>query len=244
MKFRAVVLFPLCLTLSTWSQVTVPPLGHDLKNLKEAWNSPTPGTSVEMKELQRMKMGKVTVIAFRLVATRMSTEKKYDLWVWPTNKDPIRIDSNVQFDSAGTVLQSSDKQPLSLSFMGISKGEAERAALVSDDQQVVASAKVIPFPIEVTNGPCHVSVEQVLLGQVFGVRGMGFAAGEEVAISCKCKKNELQTQAKADPQGSWEAVLVPVEAGKQSGTTPIEFVGRTCRLGLDLVWGEDALKYQ
>jgi len=244
MRFLATVLFPLCLTLSTWSQITAPPIGQDLKKLKEAWNSPTAGTSLEMKEFQRMKMGKVTVITFRLVATGLSKEKRYDIWVWPTNKDPIPIDSNVQFDSAGTVLQSSDKQPLSLSFMGISKGEAERAALVSDDQQVVASVKMIPFPIEVTNGSCHVAVEQVLLGQVFGVRGTGFAAGEEVAISCKCKKNELQTRAKADPQGSWEAALVPVETGKQSGTTPMEFVGRTCRLGLDLVWGKDALKYQ
>ena len=244
MTLRAAVLFPLCLTLSTWSQVTVSPLDQGPKKLREAWNSPTPGTSVEMKEFQRSKMGKVTVIAFRLVATGMPTEKKYDVWVWPTNKDPIRIDSNVQLDSAGTVLQSSDKQPLSLSFMGISKGEAERAALVSDDQQVVASAKVIPFPIEVTKGSCHIAVEQILLGQAFGVRGTGFAAGEEVAISCKCKKNQVQTRVKADPQGSWETVLAPVEPGKQSGTTPIEFVGRTCRLGLDLVWGKDALKYE
>lgn len=246
MKSRAAVLIPLCLTLSTWSQltVTVPPLGQEQKNLKEAWNSPTPGTSLQMKEFQRMKVGKVTGIVFRLVATGMSPEKKYHLWVWPSNSDPIRLDSNVEFDSAGTVLQSSDKQPLPLSFVGISKGEAVRAALVSDDQQVVASAKMIPFPIEVANGSCHVAVEQVLLGQAFGVRGTGFAADEEVAISCKCKKNELRTQAKADPQGSWEAVLVPVEAGKPSGTTPIEFIGRNCRLGLDLVWGKAALKYQ
>ncbi|MBZ5655896.1 MAG: hypothetical protein LAO56_11555 [Acidobacteriia bacterium] len=244
MKFRAAILFSLCVTLSTWSQVTVPPPGQDLRKLKDAWNSPTPGTSLKMKESERMKVGEVTGIVFRLVVTRMSPEKKYDLWVWPSNKDPIRLDSNVQFDSAGTVLQSSDKQPFTLSFVGMSKGEAARAALLSDDQQVVASAKMIPFPIEVANGPCHVAVEQVILGQAFGVRGTGFAADEEVAISCKCKKNELRTQAKADAQGSWEAVLVPVEAGKESGTTPIEFVGRNCRLGLDLVWGKAALTYQ
>jgi len=35
MKFPATVLLPLCLTLSAWSQVTEPPLGQDLKNLKE-----------------------------------------------------------------------------------------------------------------------------------------------------------------------------------------------------------------
>jgi hypothetical protein len=198
-----------------------------------------------MKEFQRSKVTKnVTATAFHLVATGLPPEKRYDLWIWPSDHDPLRIDSNVPFDSAGTVLQSSDKQPVTLWFLHMSKGEAARAALVSSDQQVVVSAKAIPFPIEVANGSCHIAVEQIILGQAFAVEGTGFAAGEEVAISCKCKKKQLRSQATADAQGSWRAILAPAEAGRQSGTTPLEFVGRRCRLGLDLVWGKDALKYE
>ena len=168
MKFRAAILLALCLTLYTWSQrtVTVPPLGQDISKLKEAWNKPTSGTSLEMKELQRLKTKKATATAFRLVATGVSPEKKYDVWVWISDKDPVRIDSNVQFDNAGTVLQSSDRQPFTLWFAGMSKGEAARVALVSDDQQVVASAKKIPFPIEVANGSCHVALEQSFWGKL------------------------------------------------------------------------------
>ncbi len=220
-------------------------VGQDLGKLKEAWDSATPGASLEMKEFQREKITKnVTGTAFRLVATGLAPEKKYDLWIWPSDKDPMRIDSNVHFDSAGTVLQSSDKQPAILWFVHMSKGEAARAALVSSDQRVVVSGKAIPFPIEVANGSCHVAVEQIILGRAFAVDGFGFAADEEITVSCKCKKDELRFQAKADAQGSWHATFVPVEAGKQSGITRLEFVGRTCRLGLDLVWGKDALKYQ
>ncbi len=220
-------------------------VGQDLAKLKEAWHSPTPGASLEMKEFQRSKIKKnVTGIAFHLVAAGLAPEKKYDLWIWPSDKDPMRLDSNVQFDSTGTVLQSADKQPVTLWFVGMSKGEAARAALVSDDQQVVVSGKAIPFPVEVANGSCHIAVEQILLGQAFAVDGTGFAADEEVAFSCECKKNELRFQAKADAHGSWHAILAPVEAGKQSGVTALEFVGRSCKLNLDLVWGKDALKYQ
>jgi hypothetical protein len=174
----------------------------------------------------------------------MAQQKKYDLWIWLSDKEPMRAISNVQFDSDGTVLQESDKQPFNLFYMGMSKGEAARAALVSDDQQVVVSAKTIPFPIEATNGSCHVSIEQVVLGQGFAAHGTGFAANEEVAISCKCKNNKVQSQAKADAQGSWDAMLIPVEAGKQSGTSALEFVGQNCRVGLDLIWGKAALKYE
>ena len=199
-----------------------------------------------MTESDRTTLKKSTVTVFRLVATGMPSEKKYDLWGWQLGRDPMRIFSNVQFDEAGTVLNPSDKQTLSVAFDGLSKGEPVRAALVSEDEQVVASAKVIPFPIEVADGSCHVAVERVVLGQTFGVRGTGFTAGEQVAISCKCKKNELQAQAKAaaDAQGTWVILIAANEARERSGTTPLEFIGRTCRLGLDLVWGKSALKIQ
>ena len=81
---------------------------------------------------------------------------------------PAKI-SEVHLNNEGKVLSKPAdpahniaEEPFLINLLG-SKAEPFQFAIVSADSQFRAFTRIIPFPMELSAGPCHLSVEQIIL---------------------------------------------------------------------------------
>jgi hypothetical protein len=132
---------------------------------REEWGEKfnSAGAKLTYKEIDRTKMQGRTVITYSLFATGLPKDQHYVLCVLNIGSEPRGVTDaylnedgkvvNVLADPARGVKE----DPINAKAFG-GKGEPIQFALVSDDRNLRAFAEIIPFPVEDTVGPCHLSL--------------------------------------------------------------------------------------
>jgi len=118
------------------------------------------------------------------------------------------------------------------------RGEPLQFALISDDDRWRAFTQIVPFPLEKTSGPCHLSLlEKGPYYQFVSIEVSGFQPGETVRIDVKSEGQGGKSQAQADEQGFYTALISPVVRGMASGHARIMIAAKSCRIGAEFPWG-------
>jgi len=214
----------------------------------EKFNSP--GARLTYKETARARIGDRTVITYNLFASGLPKNQHYILCSLNVGSQPqARADAYLNQDGkVVNVLADPRRQvaedPIDLKVFG-GRGEPIQAALVSDDGQLRAFAEVVPFPIEETAGPCHLSAIETA-PYYFGmlIKLNGFQPHEELTIDQQSEGEGGQTKATADDQGAYNALLLPFVKGKRSGKVRFHVSARSCKIGIEFPWGEGSYQYQ
>ncbi len=219
---------------------------------RDQWGekSNSPGAKLFYKEVGRAKVQGRTVITYNLFASGLPKDQHYVLCVLNVGSDPRAVtDAYLNGDDeVVSVLADPAHQiaedPINAKVFG-GKGEPIQFALISDDDHLRAFAQVIPFPMEEAAGPCHLSAIQTG-PYYFGVliRLTGFQPNEELSIDQRSENEAGQSNAKADDQGTYNALLLPSVKGKRSGKARFVVSAKSCKIGIEFPWGEGSYQYQ
>jgi hypothetical protein len=213
----------------------------------EKFNSP--GAKLTYKDIGRTTIQGRTVITYNLFASGLP-DQHYVLCILNVGSDPKAVtDAYINRDGkVVNVLADPDhhvaEDPINAKVFG-GKGEPIQFALISDDDHLRAFAQVIPFPIEETSGPCHLSAIETG-PYYFGVfiRIMGFQPDEDLSIDQRSENESGHQSGKADPQGSYNASLFPFVKGKRSGKARFVVTAKSCKIGIEFPWGDGSYQYQ
>jgi hypothetical protein len=136
------------------------------------------------------------------------------------------------------------EDPINVKVFG-GKGEPIQFALISDDDRFRVFAQIVPFPMEVTSGPCHLSAIQTApyyLGIL--IRVTGLQPNEDLIIDEHSESEGAQTKGTANDQGDYNAVMLPSVKGKRSGKARFNAMSKSCKIGVEFSWGDGSYKYQ
>jgi hypothetical protein len=208
------------------------------------------GAKLSYKEIARTQIQGRTVITYNLFASGLPKDQHYVLFVLNVGRDPQAVTDaylngdgkvvNVLADPSHHVAE----DPINAKVFG-GKGEPIQFALVSDDDELRAFAQVIPFPMEETAGPCHLSAIETG-PNYFGllIKVTGFQPDEELAIEQRSENENGQSKGKADSQGIYDAAILPFVKGRRSGKARFAVSGKSCKIGIEFPWGEGSYQYQ
>jgi hypothetical protein len=117
--------------------------------------------------------------------------------------------------------------------------------LISNDAKVRAFAQVIPFPIEASNGPCHLSAVMTganYIGILITITG--FQPGEDLLMESHSGHEGGQKKLKATQEGTYNSALFPFVKGERSGIVGFNVTAKSCKIGVELPWGEGSYHLQ
>jgi hypothetical protein len=202
----------------------------------------TTGAELKVKEVDRQKLERVTVVSYQFLAAGLPKNKVYRFWMWELGKDPqFGLDATI--DNDGTVLtkanpeQHTTPDSITLKVFGV-PGEPKRFALLSFDGQAKAFGQVIPFPIESTDGTCRFSVEMLEpLYALVTLRAEGLKPDESFQVTLQSGQEGGRLKPRADQQGHWSSVVAPFVKGKKEGMTQAELTASDCKAKITFPWG-------
>ncbi len=223
---------------------TVPSRDH----WSETFNSP--GAKLSYKEIERATIQSKTVITYNLFAAGLPKDKHYVLCILNVGSEPKAV-ADVYLNGDGKVVNvladpahHVSEDPINAKVFG-GRGEPIQFALVSDDDQSRAFTQIVPFPLEKTAGPCHLSfIETGPYYYGVLIRLTGFQPDEDLSIEQESENEGGQSKGKADAQGAYNAALLPFVKGKRSGKARFFASGKSCKIGIDFPWGDGSYQYQ
>ncbi len=202
----------------------------------------TPGTSLTLKEKQRMRMGKSTMVEYEIQSTGFSNEEALSLWrKIGTEYEELPVALN---EKGVVQLKLGEHLIDSQMIGGFTLGQAFDLALFSKTTNKRAQAKVFPFPIQAQGvGGCSAFAELMTeTGRVFLITFQGFRPGEEVELRSRYKKEDL---AKSHTTSEGGEIRFPVLFGKKDrGKATATATGKNCTVSLEYKIGKDARKVQ
>ena len=202
------------------------------------------------KEMARTKIQSKTIITYNLFASGLPKDKSYVLCILNVGSDPRAV-ANAYISTDGKVVnvladpaRHVSEDPINAKVFG-GKGEPLQFALISDDDQLRAFAEVIPFPMEESAGPCHLSAIETG-PYYFGVliRLTGFQPDEALNLEQRSENEGGGSKAKADANGTYNAALLPFVKGKRFGKARFFVTAKSCKIGIEFPWGEGSYQYQ
>jgi hypothetical protein len=204
----------------------------------------TANSKLVLKETGRSRSNGHTVVTYNLFASGLPLDVEYTLWTRLVgNKPQVAADAILNREGK-LVSQLSDPEhhtvedPIDLKvFAG--KGEPKQFGLISRDGKLRSFAEVIPFPIESTDGPCHLSAVMTApnyLGVFITITG--FQSNEDLLVDTRSDHEGGQSRAKATDRGTYDSALFPSVKGLRSGTVRFSAVGKSCKVSFELPWGE------
>ena len=202
------------------------------------------------KEVARTKFQGKTIITYNLFASGLPKDKNYVLCILNVGNEP-RAAANAYLNADGKMVsvladpaQHVAEDPINAKVLG-GKGEPIQFALISDDDQLRAFTEIIPFPMEESAGPCHLSAIETG-PYYFGVliRLTGFQPDEELSLEQRSENEGGESKAKADANGNYNAALFPFVKGKRSGKARFFVTAKSCKIGIEFPWGEGSYQYQ
>jgi hypothetical protein len=208
------------------------------------------GATLTYKEVGRTRTQGRTVITYNLFASGLPKDQHYVLCVLNVGGAPQAVaDAYLNGDGkVVNVLADAEhhvaEDPINAKVFG-GKGEPVQLALISDDDSLRAFTQIIPFPIEETAGPCHLSLVETG-PYYFGVliRVAGLQPGEELSIEQHSENEGGTSTGKADATGAYNAGIFPFVKGKRSGKARFAVAGKSCKIGIAFPWGEGSYQYQ
>ena len=218
------------------------------KEWGEKFNSPS--ASLVLKETGRTRSNGRTTVAYSIFASGLPKDAEYTLWTRLVGTEPQPAADALLNQDGRVVSQLADPEhhiaedPIDLKvFAG--RGEPKQFGLISNDGKFRAFGQVIPFPIEVSNGSCHISA--VMMGADYAGISVGVAGlhpGEELLIDTQSDGEGRQSQVKATDQGTYNSAVFPFVKGKRSGELRFSVAAKSCKIALELPWGEGSYQLQ
>jgi hypothetical protein len=202
------------------------------------------------KELGRSSANGRTVVTYNLFASGLPKARHWILWVLNVGREPQAAADAYINDEGKVVNVLADSQhqvaedPIDVKVVG-GKGEPVQFALISDDDRFRVFALIVPFPMEASAGPCHLSAIQT--GPYYSgvsIKVNGLHANEELVINQQSEGESAQTKAKADDQGNYNVLMLPVVKGKRSGKARFNIEANSCKIGIEFRWGDGSYKLQ
>jgi hypothetical protein len=219
---------------------------------REQWGEQfnSPGAKLTYKETERARTPEKTVITYNLFASGLPKNSHYVLWALHVGDDPQVISDPYWNDQGKLVRVLADSEhhiaedPIEVKVSG-GKGEPTQFALISDDGQSRAFAEIVPFPMDVNQGPCHLSAVETgpyYFGMLIKLTGL--QPDEELLVDRRSEGEGGQSKAKADEQGSYKANFFPRVKGENSGMAKFRVSAKSCKIGIEFPWGEGSYQYQ
>ncbi len=199
--------------------------------------SNSPGVTVTAREVQRGTQGKYSFVRYEFAADGFPAENCCDIWYYDlnqsiTDKGPFRLAE--QFDPNDVTLTSTE-------FI---KGEWFEIGVVSKDKQTRGFVKVIPFPIEAFDGPCHVWMETIVPGKAFGIFGAGFVPGEQVTTISQSGRERMEDVTQIAANGMMPITVMYPANKQRKYDASFTVIGSRCRVEVPYQWGKPALEKQ
>jgi hypothetical protein len=166
----------------------------------EKYNSP--GAKLTYKEIGRTRIQDRTVITYNLFASGLSKDGHYVLCVLNVGSDP-QATTDAYLNEEGKVVNLladpshyTAEDPINLKVFG-GKGEPIQFALISDDDRSRAFAQIVPFPMEETSGPCHLTAIETgpYYAGIF-VKVTGLQPNEDLLIDTNSENERAQLKLK------------------------------------------------
>lgn len=190
------------------------------------------------------------MITYNLYESGLPKAKHYALWNLNLGLKPRQLTDAYLNDNGKVVNVLADvnrhvaEDPIDLVVFG-GKGEPFQFAIISSDGQFRAFTEIVPFPIEQTEGPCHLSAIEA--GPNYSgviMRLTGLQPNEELQINSQSDKQSAQSKSKADDQGRYNTVFFPIIKGMRSGIARFSLVSNSCKVHLEFPWGEGSYQFQ
>jgi hypothetical protein len=236
--------------------------------LSKDWGkNPTSNVHLDLREMDRKKAGGSTRVTYHMETSGFPGEKAYTVWMRQSvDQKIVRFISGYSADASGKLVcppepqagtSSSDDMPIPCTKLSMPleqfpfsighyhKGEPLSLAVVSTDGAVKAFVTAYPFPIQVRDGNCSLTVElKDHQGHSFMIHGEGFDQGEEIKFAATSGKEEIHGTQQASPQGEISHLLLPGVKGKHSGPVSFTATSTSCSPNVTFEWGSAAMKIQ
>jgi hypothetical protein len=76
------------------------------------------------------------------------------------------------------------------------------------------------------------------------IKVTGLQPNEDLLVDTKSENEGAQTKAKADDQGGYNVALLPFVKGKRSGKARFYVTAKSCKIGIEFLWGDGSYQYQ
>jgi len=127
-------------------------------------------------------------------------------------------------------------------LQGFAPGEPFRVSLMNADGDELASARIVPMPLEVRGqDECVLSI--IIgnsTGEIFHIEGAGFEPNEEIEFTSVSEGETIPSTVLIESDGTFENILLPAVVGKDSGNASVAAKGMNCDLYLEYAWGAAA----
>jgi hypothetical protein len=243
------IAFVLWLSVLSWMSANCrAQVGANPQEWGEKFNSA--GARLVLKETGRTRSNGRTTVTYSIFASGLPLDVRYVLWTQLVGSDPQPAADTLLTDDGKVVSQLADPQhhiledPINLKvFAG--RGEPKQFGLISSDGKFRAFAQVIPFPIYSSDGHCRLSAvmtEPNYYGVFISISG--FQASEDLIIDTRSDGEQGQRRDKASDQGTYDSALFPFVRGKRSGKFLFRVTATSCKIGIELPWGDGSYELQ
>ncbi len=154
--------------------------------------------------------------------------------------DTITEDRQVVINDEGRVIDIDLQQEWYLGLGKFFNGEPIKCMLFTDNKEVFASTRMIPYPIEKKDEAGHeLSLELITPdGEHFRVKATGFEPSEKLMLYSTSESEKLHHPIIASPEGEIVSMISPAVIGKKSGKASLELKGKTTnQLKVNYEWG-------
>lgn len=128
-------------------------------------------------------------------------------------------------------------------FGSFAKGEAFEFALTNKNKTIITFFKIIPVPIEATQGRYRLWIElKSLGGDAFIAWAEGFEPGEEIEFLSTSDGEIIPGKVKAGADGRFSVNLLPAVVGKEAGLASFTVKGKAGEVTVSYEWGPPAVR--
>jgi hypothetical protein len=210
----------------------------------------TQGAKLTSRELVRASVSGRTVVTYNLFASGLPKDQHYILWVLNVGAEPQPV-ADAYVNQEGKIVnvladprRHIAEDPINVKVFG-ARGEPIQFALTSEDDRLRVFVQIVPFPMEVTSGPCHLSgVQTAPYYSVVSINVTGLQPNEELILDQHSENEGAQTKANANDQGNYNVAILPFVKGKRSGKARFNLASKSCKIGIEFPWGDGSYKYQ
>lgn len=232
--------------------LTKPALPKPQEPSKEQWGEKfnTAGARLVLKETERGLVSGRTVITYNLFVSGLPHDTGYIVWTRLIGRAAQPV-AEAYLNGEGKVVSQladpkrhTEEDPVNLRVVA-GMAEPKQFALTSKDSRFRAFAEIVPFPIETSNGACHLSVVMTKENYtgVF-IRVSGLQPQEDLTIVTQSDGEGGQSKAKASDLGMYDSALFPAVKGMRSGRARFSVTGKSCKVAIEWPWGDGSYKLQ
>jgi len=222
----------------------------------------TPGARLTLQEVRRTTIQDMSAVTYRVRVSGVPQGPSLSLWASKLKSDPVPVAHLAFFvDEAGRLLVQGPPIEIAMpagssinlpehgkefvfNAIGFARGEMFEVGLMDSRLQILAFARVIPFPIEVRGeGGCRLWVELASYGgDLFNIRGEGFESNEKLITESRRGGEIKREDRRATADGRFSSTVMPAVLGLATGRAAYNVVSQFCNLTVHYNWGTDAMR--